>query len=296
MVDQLDVARHARRRSCRRATSCPPTQLVADMEVMARLINANLGFRVLDGGIRRLRQPRRPTEHAPGPDAGTQRGDRPVLPGAVSGVGDTGDDHDVLRVRTYQLEQRRRRHRPRHGGARTSCSAPTSVVAFAANARRSPGFAAGTGCRSTSTSATTTAASSTAGSAAAGSTCSAAEPSRISRSSPAGPAYRHRRAGRRPAPTSARPRLARRPVGSALGHFVPLSPWRIYDTRNGIGGRLGTRSARARRSAVQIAGLAGVPAGGVSAVAVNVTSVNATQSTNVFRSSRAEAPFPSRRA
>ena len=49
MVDQLDVARTL-------APLIPPddelsdTELVADMEVMARLVNANLGFRVLTAG------------------------------------------------------------------------------------------------------------------------------------------------------------------------------------------------------------------------------------------------------
>ena len=61
-----------------------------------------------------------------------------------------------------------------------------------------------------------------------------------------------------------------------LGRFVALAPRRICDTRAGLGSErrpLGPGEILA----VQIAGQGGVPAGGVSAVAVNVTSVNPTE-------------------
>ena len=89
MVDQLDVARTL-------APLIPTddqmsdTELVADMEVMARLINANLGFRVLTAGWGDFdSHAGQPNQH-PIADAGTERGDRPVLPGARSGVGERG--------------------------------------------------------------------------------------------------------------------------------------------------------------------------------------------------------------
>ncbi len=80
-------------------------------------------------------------------------------------------------------------------------------------------------------------------------------------------------------------------AGSATGQFVALSPARICDTRNGVGGRR-TPIAPGETITVQITGVGGVPADGVVAVAVNVTSVNATQPTylTVFPSGQ---PLPS---
>jgi uncharacterized protein (DUF1501 family) len=63
---------------------------------------------------------------------------------------------------------------------------------------------------------------------------------------------------------------------AAAGRFVALAPTRVCDTRSGLGGRLGPVGS-GETLAVQIAGLGGVPSSGVSAVAVNVTSVNATE-------------------
>ena len=79
-----------------------------------------------------------------------------------------------------------------------------------------------------------------------------------------------------PAPTGPSPVTPTSPSGRAAGRFVAIAPRRICDTRNGVG------SARApigpgETLGVQVAGLAGIPASGVLAVAVNVTSVNPTQ-------------------
>lgn len=65
---------------------------------------------------------------------------------------------------------------------------------------------------------------------------------------------------------------------AALGvpaNFVALSPARVCDTRNGTDGRR-TPLAAGETMTVQIAGRGGVPGDGVIAVALNLTSVNAT--------------------
>lgn len=64
---------------------------------------------------------------------------------------------------------------------------------------------------------------------------------------------------------------------AAAGRFVALVPQRVCDTRGGLGGRLGPIGPGETR-AVQITGVGGVPSSGVTAVAINVTSVNATES------------------
>ncbi len=78
---------------------------------------------------------------------------------------------------------------------------------------------------------------------------------------------------------------------ATTGEFVALSPVRICDTRNGVDGRR-TPIAPGETMTVQITGVGGVPADGVVAVAVNVTSVHATQPTylTVFPSG---TPLPS---
>ena len=80
-------------------------------------------------------------------------------------------------------------------------------------------------------------------------------------------------------------------ASATMGQFVALSPVRICDTRNGIDGRR-TPIAPGETMTVQIAGVGEVPADGVVAVAVNVTAVNATQPTylTVFPSG---TPLPS---
>ena len=67
-------------------------------------------------------------------------------------------------------------------------------------------------------------------------------------------------------------------ASATTGQFVALSPVRICDTRNGVDGRRAP-IAPGETMTVQITGVGGVPTDGVVAVAVNVTSVNATQPT-----------------
>jgi uncharacterized protein (DUF1501 family) len=83
-----------------------------------------------------------------------------------------------------------------------------------------------------------------------------------------------------PSPTVVPPPVTVTPVAgaasTAAGRFVSLAPQRICDTRSGLGVRPGPIGP-AETLAVQIAGVGAVPATGVIAVAVNVTSVNATE-------------------
>ncbi|MGW5366552.1 DNRLRE domain-containing protein [Actinopolymorpha pittospori] len=58
-------------------------------------------------------------------------------------------------------------------------------------------------------------------------------------------------------------------VSTGGGTFVPLDPSRVYDTRSGVGGSTTPLSGGETRD-VQVSGVGGVPASGVSAVAVNV--------------------------
>lgn len=68
--------------------------------------------------------------------------------------------------------------------------------------------------------------------------------------------------------------------------FVPVAPARVYDSRNGAG-----PVAAAERRAIQVAGVGGVPASGVEAVAVNVTGISPSAATFVSVSS-ADDPAP----
>lgn len=62
------------------------------------------------------------------------------------------------------------------------------------------------------------------------------------------------------------------PPTSQLANFVAMPPERVYDTRNGAGG--GTRSiGPGQTNRIQIAGVGSIPAAGVTAVAVNLTSI-----------------------
>ncbi len=63
-----------------------------------------------------------------------------------------------------------------------------------------------------------------------------------------------------------------------FGDFVAVTPARIRDSRNAIGGPAAPIGAR-QVGTVQITGRGGVPASGVTAVAVNVTAANATEPT-----------------
>lgn len=71
-----------------------------------------------------------------------------------------------------------------------------------------------------------------------------------------------------------RPNAASAPRHDAAGSLVALSPARVLDTRSGLGAsRAPVRSGHA--IAVQVAGRGGVPADGVSAVAVTLTETGA---------------------
>jgi subtilisin family serine protease len=59
-------------------------------------------------------------------------------------------------------------------------------------------------------------------------------------------------------------------TAAASGEYTALSPARIFDTRNGNGGKLGPLGAGGSY-ALQVAGRGGVPASGVAAVVMNVT-------------------------
>ena len=68
------------------------------------------------------------------------------------------------------------------------------------------------------------------------------------------------------------------PSGAAgFGRFVAVNPQRVFDTRTGVGGRIGAIGADETVN-VQITGQGGVPDGALS-VALNVTSVNASEGT-----------------
>ncbi|HWM18422.1 MAG TPA: DUF1501 domain-containing protein [Ilumatobacteraceae bacterium] len=68
--------------------------------------------------------------------------------------------------------------------------------------------------------------------------------------------------------------------GSMLpGYFVPLSPARVADTRDGAGGVPVRRLGASERLAVTIAGRGGVPPTGAIAVVANVTAVDVTEPT-----------------
>jgi uncharacterized protein (DUF1501 family) len=68
--------------------------------------------------------------------------------------------------------------------------------------------------------------------------------------------------------------------GSALpGYFVALSPARVADTRDGTGGVEVRRIGPSARLPVMIAGRGGIPLSGVTAVVANVTAVDVTEPT-----------------
>ena len=201
-VDQLDLA----------ATlaghypaddALPDSEIVAGLEIAARMINANLGFRVLTVGFGDF------DSHANQPEMHTARmqelndGARPLLRSAQPGVVEPRHRHDVLRVRAHELGQRWPGHRPRIVGAalRARSERQGRSVRRAADAVRAGPL--GADGLHTSTSARTTRRSSTAGWAAGRPRCSAAR-SRTSGCSPARPARartdrrrRHRRSSRR---------------------------------------------------------------------------------------------------
>lgn len=64
------------------------------------------------------------------------------------------------------------------------------------------------------------------------------------------------------------------PPPALLGDFVPLQPFRLLDTRSGIGGRTVPLGAGTTVDVATL-GLGGIPATGVTAIALNVTAVGA---------------------
>jgi hypothetical protein len=65
------------------------------------------------------------------------------------------------------------------------------------------------------------------------------------------------------------------PLMNAAGQFVPLTPVKVLDTRSGLGAPTGPVAANTAIS-VQLGGVGGVPASGVSAVVLNVSAISPT--------------------
>ena len=61
-------------------------------------------------------------------------------------------------------------------------------------------------------------------------------------------------------------------IGGSVGEFVGMAPERIYDSRNNIGGR-NTRIGPGETVRVRIAGAGSIPNGDISAVSINITSI-----------------------
>ena len=114
-VDQLDLAGDPRARVS--STRCPTSRSSARLEVTARLINANLGFRVFTAGWGDFDSHANQPDDAPTRMAELNAAHRALLPGARPCLGEQGHGDDLLGVRPHELGQRRRRHRPRHRGA-----------------------------------------------------------------------------------------------------------------------------------------------------------------------------------
>ena len=112
------------RRPCRRHypddEDLPESEIVARLEIAARMINANLGFRVLTAGCGDFDSHANQPDDAHRADAGAERRRQALLRDPQSGVALAGDDHDVLRVRADELGQRRSGHRSRVVRRRTS--------------------------------------------------------------------------------------------------------------------------------------------------------------------------------
>ena len=143
-VDQLDLA----------ATlaghypaddALPDTEIVAGLEIAARMINANLGFRVLTVGFGDF------DSHANQPEMHTSR--MQELNDAIArfyaiaqpGVVEPRDGHDVLRVRTHELGQRRPGHRSRIVGAALRARSERQGRSVRRSGRRWQGSTAGSG-------------------------------------------------------------------------------------------------------------------------------------------------------
>lgn len=68
------------------------------------------------------------------------------------------------------------------------------------------------------------------------------------------------------------------PTDAKPGQFVGITPTRIYDTRDGTGGRNAIIGPN-ETVKIQLNGVGGVPASGVRAVAINISSINPTETT-----------------
>ena len=67
------------------------------------------------------------------------------------------------------------------------------------------------------------------------------------------------------------------PAGTGMGEYVPLSPSRIADTRPGSGEPYAGDTLRSAQSLdIQVTGMGGIPASGVSAAVLNVTATDTT--------------------
>ena len=293
MVDQLDVARTL-------TPIVPPsnqlssTELVADMEVMARLINANLGFRVLSAGYgdfdSHAGQPNMHPVRMRELNAAIRRFFEVLSPawatrvtimtfsefGRTSWSNDgAGTDHGTSAphfVLGANVRGGFRGQRPSLAGLRRWDRMPFHVDFRDYYGSLIDGWLGG-----------------------GGSTILGGRTIQDLALFASGPGTGTARPGVSPAPAAASARPRDRAVG--LGNFVPLSPRRVYDTRERHRRTSGRRSVRAKRSRFGSRGSAGVPAGGVQRGRAS-TSRRSTQprSTNlqVFPSGR--SPFPSRRA
>jgi uncharacterized protein (DUF1501 family) len=275
MIDQLDVARTL-------APLIPPddqmsdTELVADMEVMARLINANLGFRVLSAGWgdfdSHAGQPGQHTTRMRELNAAIGRffqvldpawGTRVTIMtfsefGRTSWSNDgSGTDHGTSAphfVLGANVRGGFRGQRPSLAGLRRWDRMPFHVDFRDYYGSIIDGWLGGGG-------------SDVLGRPVQDLSLFARGPGVASVTAPA------------VVPVVVPPVTGG--AGDAIatnGQFVALSPVRICDTRNGVDGRR-TPIAPGETMTVQITGVGGVPVDGVVAVAVNVTSVNATQPT-----------------
>jgi uncharacterized protein (DUF1501 family) len=275
MIDQLDVARTL-------APIIPPddqmsaTELVADMEVMARLINANLGFRVLSAGWgdfdSHAGQPNQHTTRMQELNAAIGRFFQVLEPawgtrvtimtfsefGRTSWSNDgSGTDHGTSAphfVLGANVRGGFHGQRPSLAGLRRWDRMPFHVDFRDYYGSIIDGWLGGGGADVLGRSVQDLALFAR-GPGVAGATLPPTPPVAV----PSGP-------------------VGTGGVAGTAGHFVAVSPARICDTRNGVDGRR-TPIAPGETLTVQITGAGGVPADGVVAVAVNVTSVNATQPT-----------------
>ena len=231
--------------------SDPSDGLVGRLEVAARLINADLGFRVLEAGWGDFdSHANQPTMHA---DRMTEFND------AIEQFFLTLDPRWATRVTVMTFSEFGRTTFKNDGNGTDHGTANCAFV-LGANVKggtygQHPNLAGlepvGSRRATPSTSARTTRASSTAGSAAA-------------RPTVLGGNVREPRAVRpRPGQGSATTPIAGGGGGSTLpGYFVPLSPARVADTRDGTGGVPVRRVGPAELLTVAIAGRGGVPSTG----------------------------------